>query len=283
MSDFDTRRLAFGDALRRLRVEAGLSGKQFAQRAGWTPSKVSRIETANQSVSDADVVVYCRVVGADEAVEAELRQELREIRLEAASWKRQLRSGNRARQEYGRQLEQDAERIRLFEIAMVPGLLQTAEYARHVFEAVAVLHQNQRDVAESVERRMARQEVLYRPGTEVEVICAEAGLRHPIAPPEVMVGQLDRLLALAGMSTLRLAVLPMDVRLRVVPQHGFVIIDDLVLVETVNTEMTVTDPEDLDRFHRLFDVLLAASVEGAEARAVLHGLIERYTALAEEP
>lgn len=279
MSDSDARRLAFGDALRRLRVEAGMSGKQFAQLAGWTASKVSRMETANQSVADADVVIYCRLTGAGEAVEAELRQELREIRLEAASWKRQLRTGNSARQEYGKQLEHDAERIRLFEIAMVPGLVQTAEYARHMFEAVAVLHQNRLDVAESVERRMARQEVLYRPGTEVQIVCSEAGLRHPIAPPQVMVGQLDRLLALAGMSTLRLAVLPMDVQLSAVPQHGFVIIDEMALVETVNTEMTITDPEDLDRFDRLFDVLLAASLEGADARALLHRLIEQYSAL----
>ncbi|MGW1681327.1 helix-turn-helix domain-containing protein [Saccharopolyspora sp. NPDC002376] len=279
MSDFDTRRLAFGDALRRLRVEAGLSGKQLAQLAGWTPSKVSRMETANQSVADSDVVVYCRLTGAGEPVESELRQELREIRLEAASWKRQLRTGNSARQEYGKQLEHDAERIRLFEIAMVPGLAQTAEYARYMFEAVAVLHQNQLDIAESVERRMARQEVLYRPRTEVQIVCSEAGLRHPIAPPQVMVGQLDRLLALAGMSTLRLAVLPMDVQLTAVPQHGFVIIDDMALVETVNTEMTVTDPDDLARFRRLFDVLLSASLEGPDARAVLHRLIEQYGAL----
>ncbi|MCI2423132.1 helix-turn-helix domain-containing protein [Saccharopolyspora sp. K220] len=276
MTDFDTRRLAFGDALRRLRLAAGLSGKQLAQRAGWTPSKVSRVETAKQSVSDADVVAYCRLTDAAVGVEAQLRQELREIRIEAASWKRQLRTGNRARQEYGAQLEHDAERIRLFEIALVPGLVQTAEYARYVFEAVADLHQSPPDVAASVAARMSRQAVLFRPGTAVEVLCSEAALRHQVAPPQVMVAQLDRLLALAGMSTLRLAVLPLDAQLTVVPLHGFAIIDDLALVETVNTEMTVTDTDELARFHRLFDALLAAALEGSAARAVLRQLIEHY-------
>ncbi|SDY45841.1 Helix-turn-helix domain-containing protein [Saccharopolyspora shandongensis] len=282
MTDFDTRHLAFGDALRRLRLAAGLSGKQLAELAGWTPSKVSRVETAKQSVSDADVVAYCRLTDAADDAAAELRQELREIRIEAASWKRQLRTGNRARQEYGKQLEDGAERIRLFEIALVPGLVQTAEYARHVFEVVADLHQSSRDIAESVEQRMARQGVLFSRRTSVEILCSEAALRHPIAPPQVMVGQLDRLLALAGMSTMRLAIVPLDAQLPVVPLHGFVIIDDLVLVETVNTEMTIADPDDLARFHRLFDGLLSAALEGAEARALLQRLIAHYAA-ADQP
>jgi transcriptional regulator with XRE-family HTH domain len=276
VTDFDTRRLAFGDALRRLRLAAGLSGKQLAHQAGWTQSKVSRVETAKQSVSDADVVIYCRLTGAAGSVETELRQELREIRVEAASWKRQLRTGNRARQEYGRQIEHGAERIRLFEIALVPGLVQTAEYARHVFEAVADLHLSPRDVAESVELRMARQTVLFSPRTAVEILCSEAALRHPIAPPRVMAAQLDRLLALAGMPTLRLAILPLDAQLTAVPLHGFVVIDDLVLVETVNTEMTVAEPDDLARFQRLFDALLVAALEGAPARALLQRLIAHY-------
>jgi transcriptional regulator with XRE-family HTH domain len=276
MTDYDTRRLAFGDALRQLRLAAGLSGKQLAQQAGWTPSKVSRVETAKQSVSDADVVAYCRLTGAADGVEAELRQELREIRMEAASWKRQLRTGNRARQEYGERLEQDAERIRLFEIALVPGLVQTAEYARYVFEAVADLHLSPRDVAESVAARMSRQTVLFNAQTAVEVLCSEAALRHPIAPPRVMAAQLDRLLALAGMSTLRLGILPLGAQLTVVPLHGFTIVDDLALVETVNTEMTVTDADDLARFHRLFDALLAVALEGSAARTLLQRLIAHY-------
>ena len=64
MTDHDTRRLAFGDALRQLREAAGMSGKELAHQAGWNPSKVSRIETAKQSVSDADVVTYCELTGA---------------------------------------------------------------------------------------------------------------------------------------------------------------------------------------------------------------------------
>ncbi|WP_263247233.1 helix-turn-helix domain-containing protein [Saccharopolyspora rosea] len=276
MTDHDTRRLAFGDALRQLREAAGMSGKELAHQAGWNPSKVSRIETAKQSVSDADVVTYCELTGASADAQTELRQELREIRLEASSWKRQLREGHRARQEYGQQLEHGATHIRLFEIALVPGLVQTAEYARHVFTTAAQLHQTRHDTDEAVQARMARQHVVYDSTKTIEILCSEAALRHPIAPAPVMAAQLDRLLALSEMSTTRLAILPLDVRVPVVPLHGFAILDDLALVETINIEMTITDADELAKFHRLFDGLWETAAEGSQARAILRRLVSTY-------
>jgi transcriptional regulator with XRE-family HTH domain len=273
VSEYEKRRLAFGDALRQLREAAGLSGKRLAAQVGWPASKVSRIETAKQSVSDADVRAYCEAAGVSEDTEAELRQELREIRLEGASWKAQLRTGHRARQEYSDQLERDATHIRLFEHAVVPGLVQTAEYARHVFERHAELHQTPRDTDEAVRARMKRQEVLYDSTKTIEILCSEAALRHPIAPREVMATQLDRLLALSGMSTTRLALLPMDAQLPVVPLHGFVLVDDLALIETINTEMSVTNPDELATLHRAFDSLWSISVAGYEARGLIQRLI----------
>lgn len=283
MTDYESRRLALGDALRQLRRAAGLSGKQLAEQAGWTPSKVSRVETAKQSISDDDVRTYCELTGAADEAATELRQELREIRIEAASWKRQLRTGHGARQEYGQQIEHGAARIRLFEIALVPGLVQTAEYARYVFDSATDLHQTHRDTDEAVQARMARQSVLYDSNTDVEILCSEAALRHPIAPAPVMAAQLDRLLALSGMSTMRFAIVPLDAAVPLVPLHGFAVVDDLVLVETVNTEMTVTDPDELAKFHRFFDALWDVAAEEQQARAILHRLISLYTAPNEEP
>src|SRR5699024_9152918 len=126
-------------------------------------------------------------------------------------------------------------------------------------------HQAPRDTDEAVQGRMARQSVLYDSNTDVEVVCSEAALRHPIAPAPVMAAQLDRLLALSGMSTTRLAIVPLDAPVPVVPLHGFAIVDDLVLVETINTEMTVTEPDELAKYHRFFDSLWAAALDGADA------------------
>jgi transcriptional regulator with XRE-family HTH domain len=271
------RRLALGDALRRLRKAAGLSGRELARQAGWVSSKVSRIETGNQSATDDDVVVYCRITDAPESTLDELRQELREIRLESASWKRQLRTGHTARQEYGQEIEHGATRIRLFEVAVVPGLIQTAEYARHVFLRAAELYQSPRDTDEAVHARMARQQVIYDSHKEIEILCSEAALRHPIAPPAVMAAQLDRMLALADMSTTRLAILPLDVQVPLVPLHGFIVLDNLALVETVNTEMSITEPDQLTLYNRFFDALWDVADEGPAARTLLGRLISFYT------
>lgn len=277
VTNYETRRLAFGDTLRQLRKAAGLSGRQVADQAGWVPSKVSRMENAKQAITDEDVVTYCRITNTPESVVNELRQELREMRLQEASWDRQLRTGHRALQEYSQELEGSASCIRLFEVSLVPGLVQTAEYARHVLIHAAELRQTPRDTDDAVRARMSRQQVIYDSSKEIEVLCSEAGLRHPIAPPSVMAAQLDRLLALADMSTMRLAILPIDTPLQAVPLHGFVILDNLVLVETINTEMSITEPPDLALYNRWFDTLWGRAVDGEQARGLLRRLLSFYS------
>lgn len=277
MNEHDTRRLALGDALRQWREAAGLSGKELATQAGWTPSKVSRVERAKQSVADSDILAYAERTGASDEAAAELRQELREIRLEEASWSRQLRAGHHARQEYSQQIERNAQDIQLFEVAVVPGLVQTAEYARYVFTTGATLHGTPQDTGDAVRARMARQDALFDTSKSIKILCAESALRHTVAPASVMAGQLDRLLALSGMSTARLAILPLDVTLPASPLHGFVLVDDLVLVETINTEMSVTEESELAKFRWLFDQLWNVAAEGPQAREILQRLISRYT------
>ncbi|PKW18899.1 helix-turn-helix domain-containing protein [Saccharopolyspora spinosa] len=270
MSELEHRRAAFGERLRQLREAAGFpSGKRFADHCGWPQSKVSRIETGAQLASDADLTTWTEATGADESVASELRAELREIRLAAASWKRQLRHGNAARQVVAADLETQAQVIRVVETALVPGLLQTADYARHVFALNAEFMGTLADVEESVRARIARQQVLYDSSKEIEILVTEAALRSPVCPPDVMAGQLDRLATLLELSTFRLGIVPLDVCLPVIPLHGFWILDDQVLIETVNTEIIVTDPAEIDQYRRQADALWTVAAEGNEARALL--------------
>jgi transcriptional regulator with XRE-family HTH domain len=134
------RRLALGDQLRLLRDTADITGKQLAEQLGWVPSKISRIELARQAVSDADLVAICGALSVDVGRTEELRNELRAIRIEEARWNQQLRVGHRALQEQVGKEQGDAQRISVFALTMVPGLVQTAEYARHVFASLAEFH-----------------------------------------------------------------------------------------------------------------------------------------------
>ncbi|MEO6087248.1 MAG: Scr1 family TA system antitoxin-like transcriptional regulator, partial [Umezawaea sp.] len=174
MSTPDKNRLEFADELRHLRVTAGLSGKQFAGKVGWHPSKVSKIENGKQDATDSDVATWLEAVDAPESVARQMRDRLREIRIEANAWKRQLHTGHSQRQEYSRGIEDEASTIRVFELIVIPGLVQTAEYAREIFTTAAEFQETPRDTGEAVRIRLERQHALYDSAKRVELLITEA-------------------------------------------------------------------------------------------------------------
>ncbi|MGW5050122.1 helix-turn-helix domain-containing protein [Actinokineospora sp. NPDC004072] len=270
MTDLDQRRAEFGERLRQLRERAGhASGAAFARHLGWAQSKVSRIETGAQLATDNDVTAWIEATGLTGEQAAELAADARELRLAAASWKRQARGGLQDRQQHAVTIETAAAVIRAFETAVVPGLLQTADYARHVLLVNAEIAGRSPDVDEAVAVRMRRQAVLYDQTKTIEIIMTESALRYPLCPPEVMAGQLDRLATLLDITTARIGVIPLGARLPVVPLTGFWIIDDQVIVETSDTELVVHDADDLALYHRMTDALWTVAVEGQAARELI--------------
>lgn len=256
--------------MRELRKRAGFAtGKALAEQVGWAPSKVSRLENGQQLPDDSDVRVWLAAVRAAEPVALDVRDELLEIRLEQDSWRRQLRTGHAPRQQRGEDIESRAKSITYVEVNVVPGLVQTAEYARAVLNASMELHQVPQDVEEAVRIRLRRQEVLYDPTRRIEILVAEAALRYPVCSPTAMIAQIDRLQGLVGIEHLRLGLIPLNIRLAAIPMHGYVIIDDLVLVETTHTEMSVVEPADVALYRRLTTALWTSAVEGDFARRIL--------------
>lgn len=278
MTDLDNRRLALGDRLRNLRVASGLSGRRLAERAGWPASKVSRIENAKQAVSDSDVQTWCDVAGAPSSVATELRDQLRNVRLDEASLQRLGRGGQRARHSDGGDLQQGASTIKVFELAVVPALVQTAEYARYVLLAAAELSGTSVDIDLVLLGRMEGQKVLYSPGKQIEITMSESALRLPVCPREVLCAQIDRLLALQGLSGVRLGIIPLDTQLPMPPWHGFAIIDDVVLIRTMTGENFTRGPANLAIYHRTADALASVAVTGNQATALLGRIADRLNA-----
>lgn len=266
----EKRQLALGGRLRRLRAEAGFAtGKDFARQLGWIASKVSRVEKGRTLPSDADVLAWSSAVGASEKIAKELSEELLELRLARDSWKRQLRTGHAHRQRYNARLEQGARQLTMVEFFLVPGLVQTPEYARAVFEMASDLHQTPEDSDEAVRERVRRQDVLYAPNTQIDILMAEAALRYPICSPPVLRAQIDRLVSLGALPNVRIGVIPLGTTLPTITMHGYVAIDDMVHVEVNHTEISVTEPEDLDLYRRITDRLWTVALEGDEARELL--------------
>ncbi len=255
-----------------------MTGRQLAARYSWQPSKVSKLENGRQTPSEADIHAWCAAVGKPEEA-ADLVAALRAMETLYAEWRRQLRLGTRTRQQSWAELEAETSHLRVFESVLIPGLLQTSEYARLRLSQVIAFHRIPDDLEEGVAMRMRRQEVLYNPAKSFHFVLLESALRLGMAPVDVMLGQLDRLIGLSMMPRIRLGVIAMNTPLPFAPQHGFWIFDDrAVHVETVAAELTLTLPEEIEQYARLFTWFAKAAQYGSQARQIITGVMEDLTA-----
>jgi transcriptional regulator with XRE-family HTH domain len=273
-TDFQSGREALGVRLRELRTEAGLQGKDLAERLGWQRSKVSRLELGKQTATAEDLDAWAQAVGAPAEAE-DLKSRLRGLESQARSWRRQLSTGHRGVQERYVAEYRRTSTVRGYEATVIPGLFQTPDYARHLLLHNAELMQSPRDTEDAVRARMKRQEVLYEADKAFRVLIWEGALHALVCPHETMAGQLDRLVGLIGLNTVALGVVPFGVQLKLSPKHGFWIFDEeRVIVETINTEFTLESAEDVALYGRVWDRLDEGAVYGPQA----HRLIGRARA-----
>jgi transcriptional regulator with XRE-family HTH domain len=279
-SDYQQAREALGARFRQLRKDAGLTGKQLAERLGWSQPKVSRIERGQRTPSEEDLQAFAQVVGATAEVTDELLTRVRTVHSVHAAWRRQLAGGAAVGQHDILELEANVRLVRAFEPAVIPGMLETDDYARKLFEDVVALYGIPNDAEEAVRIRLRRQQLIYDPTRRFEFIIGEAALRSQVCPPPVMRAQLDLVRALSNLETVEVFILPTDAKLPFLPLHGFWIFDDeLVSVETVHTRVEARDPSEIALYLRVFGQLKAATHGGEEARALLTRVMEDWRQL----
>ncbi|MBM0224914.1 helix-turn-helix transcriptional regulator [Micromonospora sp. ATA51] len=256
------------DRLRALRTQAGLSGKQLAEANGWAPSKVSRLENGRQMPAPSDLCAWARACGADDAAQDLLRM-LGEVQAVHRDWRRRMRQGQAAVQDSYNQLVAESRLIRHFETVYVPGLLQTADYARRILTEMVELHNlDVADVDAAVASRMQRQHLLYDTGKRFEFLLAEPVLRWLLASPDVMRGQLDRLQTVVGVPNIRFGILPLGVQLATTPQNSFQMYDDVAIVETFVGETTHRDDE-AAAYAKAMERLWKEAITGEDARGLI--------------
>ncbi|SDG05141.1 Helix-turn-helix domain-containing protein [Sinosporangium album] len=270
MSSFQQARLDLATRLRRLREHARLTGKELAERMAWQPSKVSRIENARQNATEADVAAWAHAVQADEAVAGELIALAAGLHEQSDSWRHRQRAGLAVLQENIRDVEGRTRLFRVFEPGLVIGLLQTAEYARHIFSKVKRVRSEPDEVDAAIRVRMQRQEILYDRSRTFRFLMPEAVLYYRLAPTDVMLGQLDRLLAVGTLANVEFGIIPFQTELPAAPVDGFWIYDDdLVSVPTRTKDLMLRDAEDVGFYSQAFEELRRAAVFGEDARAIV--------------
>ncbi|RDG35932.1 helix-turn-helix domain-containing protein [Streptomyces corynorhini] len=262
-------RSALGQRLRELRQQAGLSGRQLAESLSWAPSKVSKLENGRQTPTAEDIREWTRSTASEDQSET-LLTSLHTLDLQYAEWQRQLKTGFASHQNTIAHLDERTRFFRAFEPTVVPGLLQTAGYARERFTQGATTLKVPHDVDEAVRVRTQRHEILYRPDKRFHFVLTEAALRYRLCATEVMLGQLDRLVSLSTLPNVKLGIIAFSTRYTVAPWHGFWILDhDRVMVETYSAELNLAQPSEVKLYGTAFEQLAAVATYGRAARALI--------------
>jgi transcriptional regulator with XRE-family HTH domain len=275
-------RRALGLRLRELRRQAGLTGSRLATALSWPASKVSKLENGRQTPTDDDILAWTGATGAPAESEA-LLASLHTLETQHAEWRRVLQRGLGGVQRELAEFEEKTKLFRVVEVTAVPGLLQTAEYARARFEESVRTHGIPNDVDDAVRARLRRQDVLYRPDKRFHFVVTEAALRFRLCADDAMLAQLERLVALSALRNLKLGVLGFEAQYVVSPRHGFWIFDnDLVTVETHSAELNLAQPQEIEVYGAVFDQLAAVASYGSEARAIILRVIDDLAARSPE-
>jgi hypothetical protein len=201
-------RRQLGRHLRALRNQARLTTKLAAQALEWSEPKLWRIETGQTTLRSLDVEAMCRVYGATAEVTQGLMVLARETK--TVGWWHPHDDVIPDWLDLYLGLEDAASRLQRYDPELVPGLLQTAAYAREVIMA------DQPDLGEAevtrrMQARLARQALLIRVTAPLsaEVLLGEAVLRRPVGGPQVMAEQLDRLADAALLPNVTIRVVPL--------------------------------------------------------------------------
>lgn len=237
-----------------------------ARSAAMSRSKLSKIETGKCAPSVTDVERILTAIGVSDEAKAEYMVAAREAATEVTAWRLVRRLGFDRKQQQVQALETQTTVLRLFQPSLIPGLLQTPEYIRAVFERNDLTEEQ---LGRVVGARLARQNVLYAPGKTFRFIITESVLRWRIVPALVMVGQLDRLISLGRLPHVDIRVVPLLSPQTDFPAHSFSIMDErLVTLEMIHAETVVTDPRDIALYAEKFERFGRVAVSG-EAMAEL--------------
>jgi len=248
----------------------------------WPPSKVSKLENGRQAPSDDDIRAWTRVTRGEGETEG-LLASLHTLEVQHAEWQRILRGGLKPRQRELIEWDQRTRFLRVFEATVVPGLLQTAEYARARFAEGVRRLKLPNDVNEAVAARIQRQDVLYRPDKRFHFVLTEAALRYRLCSPEAMLGQLDRLVSLSALPNVRLGIIGFETPYTTSPWHGFWLYDkQRVLVETFSAALDLRQPQEIELYNEAFEQLAAAASYGRNARAIVQRVIDDLAPLVVE-
>ncbi|MEU2869802.1 helix-turn-helix transcriptional regulator [Streptomyces olivoreticuli] len=272
-----------GADLRQLRRKATLTADQVAEELGFSQSKISRIESGEVRVSRTDLKAMLALYGVtDEAQVAAFVEAAKEARTQGWWIAYEDALPREYRDFIG--LEGQANSIRTFEGMIIPGLVQTPDYVRHIITAgPAVLPPGHVDSLIKV--RMERQTILEREHPpKLWIIVTEGAIRQEVGGCKVMIAQLQHLGQLTERSNITLQVLPFSAGAHAGVQSSFVLFSfpendpSIACVANLTGTLFMDQPGQLEAFSGAFDNLRASALSPADSLTLIESVIKELQA-----
>ncbi|KFK86925.1 DNA-binding protein [Streptomyces sp. JS01] len=276
------RRRRLGAELKRLREKAGVRMEEAAERIGGDKPKISRQENGRQGVSKLEIEALLALYGvSDDRLRTALTTLAREGRRKGwwAQYSDILPAGFQERLS----IESDAARILTFQPMLVPGLLQTVEYATEVIRSV------DKDVTEEerdsyIEVRKARQEIFTRDNPP-QYVCLldEAVLRREVGGPAVMAAQLDKILEMNNPPKLTIQVVPFSQGWHAGADGAFNIYSypdpmdlDVVNLDYLDGALYLEEDQPVGRYQLAFDELRATALASRQSMELISAVKREF-------
>lgn len=250
-----------GAALARWRKRKKMSGQALGEKVNMSQAKISRLETGASAPDPNDVRTVAEGLGLP-AAEVERLVDLAEQSNNTFTDWRPTHLGLADRQNDLRHLEASAREFRVFQPAVVVGLLQTSEYARELLSSLE-RELDDEGIADSaaavpvaVAARMQRNPVLAEPDRTFHFLMTESVLSNRVCSPGEMLAQIQRIRTISEQENVTVRLVPAETHLPLAPYHGFELMDDrCVLVDLFNASLMSRGRRTVRHYLRVFDAL----------------------------
>ncbi|MEU6580285.1 DUF5753 domain-containing protein [Nocardia sp. NPDC046763] len=205
---------------------------------------------------------------------------MRNVQAQWSEWKRIAAAGHSRRQRRQVEIESRAALQRTYAPVVLPGLLQTENYARAVLAQCIRFLGTPDDLDEAVSARMERKQVLQKPRHRFNLLADESALYTTVANSAVMVDQLQYLLDSAfDMPRVLFGIVPKEAEFTYITTSFDLFDNRLALIETVSAELTVVTATELTLYERVWKALQAQAVYGRSARELINAAIRSRRAV----
>ncbi len=276
------RRRRLGQELRRLRELKGMTAEEVAERLLVSQSKISRLENGRRSISQRDVRDLCGVYEVeDHRIVDSLMQMAKDSRQQG--WWHSF--GDIPYSVYIG-LETDAASLRVYDPQVVPGLLQTKQYAEALI-AGALPETAPADIEKRVQVRLRRQERITAPENPLRLwtVMDEAALRRVVGNRSLMRDQLEHLVEQSQLPHVTVQVIPFDMGAHPGLNGQYAILEfpdasdsSVVYIEGVTSDLYLEKANDVQKYSVMYEHLRAQALNPDQSRQFIADIAKEYVA-----